>query len=362
MNYIIKSINNPTDKFWHQFDEIIKNCEHTVQFNSIWLKNYIENYLDENQKVLILAAYQEEELVGCLPVQTVMRRGTRFYSYTELIPLGFGPTDFYYIPLKEKDSYNILSQILDHLISKVKWDKIRLSELPENSTGLQNLSKLLKSKKIKFQKKSENGFRFTETKDKQSEEFLENEFYPNNKDLAKSERRIERKGFHLTYKHFKENVYQELLKNIELYAQRRESLGQLNKYETNKRKAFLKNIIEKYETLGMVELTLLLADEEVWAFQLDWIDKNNRYHWNHAYNEDYKRYSPGKIVLKHLLVQGIDDPKIHTCNHMRGLSRYKEKFTDNQVNLYTLEFENPKSLKIKGTKLISSTFKLIGKK
>ncbi|HIB35971.1 GNAT family N-acetyltransferase [Mesonia sp.] len=362
MSYKIKLINNPEDEFWHQFDEIIKNCEHTVQFNSVWLSNYIENYLDEKQNVLILAAYQEEKLVGCLPVQTVIRRGTRFYNYIELIPLGFGPTDFYYIPLIKDDNFKILEKIVDYLISEVKWDKIRLSELPENSIGFNTLLKVLSSKNIKFQKKSENGFRFIKTINKNAEDFLEKDFYPHNKDLAKSERRIDRKGFKLSYKHYKKNVYQELLKNIELYAQRRESLGQLNKYETSKRKAFLKNIIEKYEALNKVELTLLLANEEVWAFQLDWIDNNNRYHWNHAYNEDYKRYSPGKVILKHLLIQGINDQDIKTCNHMRGLSRYKEKFTDQQVNLYTIDFENPRSYKIKFTRFISSTLRLVGKK
>lgn len=363
MQLSLKEIEKPSIEFWKAFNVLSEeSCTHSVNMNSVWLANYIDCYLQENQSPYILAVFNENELVGCLPLQMSKIKGTKFYNITELRSLGFGPTDFFDIPLKKGFEEDAMSLMVKFIKKNKSWDKFALTDIPKNSNGLQLLKKHLKISSLDFREDHPNGFMYINTKDRDSDKFLKEKFYPDNKDLAKSERRIERQEYKLRYTSYKKNVYNELLKNIEMYAQRRESLGQFNNYETDKLKQFLKNIIEQYEALGKVELTILEANDEVWAFQLDWLSNNTRYHWNHAYNEEYKRYSPGKVILKQLLVDSMEDPTMHGCNHMRGLSNYKEKFTEEKEFMSRIRLENPASYKLKLTKAISAFLKLIGKK
>lgn len=359
MQLTLKKITQPSENFWQSFDELVnKTCAFTVHLNSIWLMNYIKYYFEEKQSVWILAVYDGTNLVGCLPLQATEKRATRFYNFTELRILGFGPTDFSDIPVMEEDREEILSHLVSFLKKDKTWDKFFLTELPERSVNLQHFVQALKKARLEYVIDEPNGFAYTRTSG-DWEDFLKTKFNPKNKDLSKSERRVAKENYQLKFTTYRENVYQELLKNIDLYAQRRETLGQFNKYDTDNLKQFLKNIIEAFEAKKMVELTVLEADGETWAFQLDWINDKTRYHWNHAYNEDYKRYSPGKIMLKELMRKSFQDPEIDYCNHMRGLSGYKEKFTNEKQMLVRIRIENPSSKKIKLTRMVSKTLKIV---
>lgn len=361
MQLTLKKITQPNQEFWQSFDELVdKTCEFTVHLNSIWLSNYIKYYFEPGQSTWILAAYDQDELVGCLPLQATEKRATRYYDFTELQILGFGPTDFFDIPVAEENREEILSHLVGFLKKDKTWDKLILTSLPEHSINLKYFIEALEKEKLEHEIDDPNGFAYVATKD-DWEGFLKTEFNPKNKDLAKSERRVAKQGYQLKFNAYRENVYQELLKNIDLYAQRRESLGQFNNYETDNLKQFLKNIIEAYEAKKMVELTVLEADGETWAFQLDWIRNKTRYHWNHAYNEEYKRYSPGKLILKEVMKESFHDPNIDYCNHMRGLSSYKDKFTTEKQMLKRIKIENPSSKKIKLTRLVSKTLKAVKK-
>lgn len=361
MDLTITKITQPNQNFWQSFDQIVnKTCAFTVHLNSIWLSNYIKYYFEESQSAWILAVYDKTKLVGCLPLQATEKKATRFYNFTELHILGFGPTDFFDIPVMEENREEILSLLVSFLKKDKTWDKFILTGLPEFSVNLKYFVKALKKEKLEYEIDEHSGFVYAITTGNW-EDFLKTEFNPKNKDLSKSERRVERENYQLKFTSYRENVYQELLKNIDLYAQRRMTLGQFNKYETDNLKQFLKNIIEAFEEKKMVELTVLEADGETWAFQLDWINNKTRYHWNHAYNEDYKRYSPGKLILKELMRKSFQDPEIDYCNHMRGLSRYKEKFTDEKQMLLRIKIENPFSKKIKLTYFISKTLNAVKK-
>lgn len=359
MQLTLKVISKPTKEFWQAFDTLAeKTCEFTVQLNSIWLSNYVEYYLDKSEEVYIIAAYNHTELVGCLPLQKTKKRATRFYDVTELKILGFGPTDFFDIPLQIDNKEQIAFHLISFLINDNTWDEFCLTSIPEQSKNLAALLSALDRKKINYKIDKPLGYAFTETRG-DWDYYLDAKFNPKNKDLSKSERRVENQGYELEFTTYQKNIYAQLIKNIDLYAQRRESLGQFNNYETDSLKKFLYNIIEMYEAEKMVELTVLNANDEVLAFQLDWLSNRTRFHWNHAYNEDYKRYSPGKLILKELLRKSFENPDIHYCNHMRGIQGYKKKFTENRRMFYRLELENPKSKKIKLTRIISKLLKII---
>lgn len=360
MSLIVKKEKLLDSIFWEKFDSLVKDTvEFSVNLNSIWLSNYIEYYFEKNQKPYIISVYLDDSLVGCLPLQMKEVRGTRFYNLIELRTLGFGPSDFFEIPAVQKYNDIIFDAIVDFLKLDKSWDFLILTEFPESSTSLKQLKDNLLKHKFDVKRDTPNGFYSMRTDKSSWALFEESYFNPNNKDLLKSLRRINKQGFELKVVHIEKNIYQNLIKCLELYSQRRETLGQFNNYETPKLRSFLKNVIVSYEKNGNVELSILKEKDVIWAFQLDWIFNGVRYHWNHAFNEDFKRYSPGKILLKELLKKSFNDNNVVSCNHMRGLSNYKTKFTDRKEMLVRLKVENPKSFRLKLTKAISKILRIV---
>ncbi len=350
------------DKFWIEFDSISElNLEHYVQMNSKWLRSYISSYLEPTQ-VFILGVYDNSKLLGCLPMQIEEHRATRFWNYRILTILGNGPTDFYDIPIAKGFEESICLLFVKYLKRSKAWDKLSLKNIPISSDSFTWFKKSLELVKLDFKETTPNGYFWVDTYDLSWEAYEKEIFNPKNKDLLKSERRLQREKIILNVKTFTEDIYSHVIGNLNLYEQRRNSLRQKNTYLTVERKKFLRMATALYEKEKSVSLTTLNDEtNEVWAFQLDWLVNGVRYHWNHAYNENYKRFSPGKLLLKLIMKDSFKDPNILACNHMRGLSKYKGKLVDNEALLGCISLNNPKSFRYKLTILISQFYKLFSR-
>lgn len=360
MSISIRKYKRFPEEFEKKYTELL-NLTHTkykINLELLWLLSYKQNYIPANE-AYILIAFEKEEPVGFLPLYIDRIRGTRFWQHRVLRILGSGPTDFFDVIAERGKELSIVQAMISYVMDDTSWEKFELTEIPASSISFQNLQKFLPEKNIDFSLDFPNGYFFVDTKSRSWEEY-EIEFNKKNKDLAKSERRITNDGFKLSVQTFKEDIYRHLIQSIELYEARRKSLGQKNTYETEERNRFLERVIGEKEKTGAVELNKLVDETgEVWAFQLDWLSDGVRYHWNHAYNEDFKRYSPGKVLLKEIMKRSFEDPNIKECNYMRGLSSYKSKLVDQKEMLGRIIIENPRSLRLKATKLAGKVLSII---
>ena len=102
-----------------------------------------------------------------------------------------------------------------------------------------------------------------------------------------------------------------------------------------------------------MQLSILRGNEEIWAYQLDWIDKGIWYHYMPAFNQSYERYSPGKILLYETIREAFARPDIHEFNFMRGQSAYKSQFAWNTERFITIKVENHRSWRTRAVQLAS---------
>jgi hypothetical protein len=357
---ILEIIKEPDSIFWTEFDFLSKKSFlNNVQFKSSWLKPYIKHQLKHGEP-FILAAYENKKLVGCLPLQKVRKKATRFWNYRQYEFLGSGPTDFFNIPVKD-NSIDILEKLFSYFIKKTDWDILKLSLLPFSDYPSEFITNFFSDdNKYLVNDNSDNGYSFQKTNGLNLKSFIEQEFKKKNKDLFKGERRLLNDDIILEVKSIRTNTFEKFIQHVDLYANRRETLGQYNYYEDKDYRNFLEEVCGNYEASQSIEFSYLVTQEnKVLAIQLDFIENNIRYHWNHAFNEDYKRYSPGKILLKELLFSDIRSTEIQETNHMRGLSSYKSKFTNQTNHFKNYTITNKKSFRINSTKLISKLLKAI---
>lgn len=355
----VKIIQKPNNTFWEKFDSLCKSCfQNNVQFKSDWLRPYIKNLLTGS--VYIIAVYSGAELVGCLPLEKRKKKATRFWNYRVLHILGSGPTDFFEILAQDERKDEILTLVFRHLKEYKSWDYLELNILPQSSDSLKWIKSVFTDPLFKITRIDTAGFCFEKTVGNW-DSYFESVFNKKNKDLSKGERRLKADEIEYHFETYRENVFDRFIATVELYASRRETLGQYNYYEDKSYRMFLKNVCENYEKFQGIEFTVMKdsrRDVEM-AIQLDFINKNTRYHWNHAFNEDYKRYSPGKILLKEILKNSFEDPNIFVCNHMRGLSKYKETFTSYQDTLPSFRIQRVSSLRIRSTRWVSKVLKFL---
>ena len=353
----LKIIRQPSNQFWQEYDRLSDRCFlHNVQFRSCWLIPYIDCLL--KGEIYIIAIYDGNELVGCLPLEGKKQRATRLWSYRVFEILGSGPTDFFEVLARDENKEDILRLIFIHLKDSKNWDHLNLMLLPQFSTSINLINELFSNESFEVARVDTVGFRYEKTIDNW-EAYYEGVFNNKNKDLSKGERRLQADEIKYSFKIHTDNIFDNFIASVDLYASRRETLGQYNFYEDRSYRTFLKKVCENYEKSGGVVFTVMQDNEgENMAIQLDFINKGIRYHWNHAFNEDYKRYSPGKILLKEILKNSFEDPNISACNHMRGLSRYKDAFTTYQEMMPSFKIKRINSPRIKSTRLVSRILRL----
>lgn len=339
--------------------------DRTVQQNVRWLSAYISSYLKSDNALLFLRIAKDSDVLSFVSLQQSQKYINRFITLRNFYPLGWGPSDFYSIvaqPDSEKEVVEALASYWRD--NSADWDTITLENIPSSNSLPLALANKMREWGFEVERKEGFGF-YTVDTTKDWEEYFTSFIKPSNKDLLKDLRKMEREGVELTVQHIRKDVYNNLKSVLDLYAQRRQSLGQPNSYETAERKEFVQKVTTSFEETENVELSLLLdASKNVWAFQLDFLWDGVRYHWNHAYNEDYKKYSPGKILLLKLMEASFRDPSIKEVNHMRGASAYKSKLADTFNPYINLKIINPYSKRLKWLKVwnkLSYIKKWIGK-
>lgn len=354
----LKIITNPDGQFWKSFDKLSDKCfPNNVQLKSAWLKPYTDHQL--KGYIYIICVYDEIDLVGCLPLQLSYKRATKYWNYKVLSFLGFGPTDFYDV-LAVDNNEEVLKMMFHHLKSSSNWDFLNIQLLPQNSLVANVLKETFTEQQFEVKEENTTGYNYEKTNADDWESYYQKTFKSKNKDLRKGERRLKNDEIEFTFKSYKKDVYNQFMSSVSLYAERRDSLNQYNYYEDENYRKFLHDVCENYEAFEGVELTLMQDKNNInIALQLDFINKGIFYHWNHAFNEDFKRYSPGKILLQERLKTAFENENINECNHMRGLSSYKEKFTSFKNLLSSYEIKRKNSTRVKSTQLASQLIKLV---
>jgi hypothetical protein len=319
----------------------------TVNQNLVWLAAYRDCFLNKNNYSCLLRITNDSETLSFVGLQLEKENMGGLLSIRKYFQFGRGPSDFYSIVVKPGSEEEVVNALANHWYNtRDKWDTITLENIP--ASNMLPLSLVDKMKDVGFtvEKKEGYGFYTTDTT-RDWDKYFETFIRPANKDLLKDLRKLERNGVELSVQTIRKNVYDHLETVLNLYAQRRKSLGQANSYETDERKEFVKRITTAYEESENVELSLLIdSSQNVWAFQLDFLWDGVRYHWNHAYNEDYKKYSPGKILLLKLMEASFKDPSVHEVNHMRGASSYKSKLADTFNPYINIMIINPYSKRL----------------
>ena len=324
--------------------------KHAIHQTPEWLTTYSEYFQPE---VLSILLPHHNSYYKKLYFQINHSPCTRFLSMREIVPLAEGPSDFFDIPClygyEEEAANTIANWLVEH---SELWDSMKLGLIPESSPSWKPLVNALSAQGFSPVVGRSEVFYYLDTSG--SWEEYANIYWRRKKRLMKKFHRVERDGYKLEFITIRENVNNYLNVLFNLYAKRRESKDQYNTFADPTWQSFLYAVIQKFEENNMVNIMLIKdQNQEIWAIDLNWFMNNIEYGYSFAFNEKFKKYSPGKILVYNILKDAFLDPAISEFNFMRGGSVYKSEFTNQYESYISIEIQNPHSFRIILQKLVN---------
>lgn len=326
------------------------SARHSIQQRSEWLDAYVAEYLGDNTS-LVLEVYENNELIGSLPLELREAPGTRFFTSRQLYGLGSGPADFIYIAASPERSNEVAMSLAKWLNdNNNEWEELFLHFLAADCEVAAMLISALK--KFGFEPEVDNSRQYYVLDTSGSwEDYYTPEFNKKIRDIRGRLNRVQRNGITLEYQEITNNIADYLPGFIEHFNQRRTDKDEASSFEDDRKIRLIKSILPAYEDKGWVKL-LLLKDGEgnIWAYQLDLVHNQTWYHYSPTFNKEFSWYSPSKLLLYHTLQKCFADENLRELNFMRGESNYKTQFTEVTKNYLHINMENPKSIRRKAHK------------
>lgn len=109
---------------------------------------------------------------------------------------------------------------------------------------------------------------------------------------------------------------------------------------TEEGKDFLMEIIQQFEKYGWIIVNIMYINDEIGAYALSFHYEHKYYYWNVAVNNDYIRFSPGKLLLHHMLKENFTDNSVREFDLLRGEEEYKYRWTSLKRENYQITVIN----------------------
>jgi CelD/BcsL family acetyltransferase involved in cellulose biosynthesis len=317
--YIIREVNDfmefkKSEETWERFVE--KQGESNPFLSFEWFKIWLENFL-KNDSLLILLLYRGDQIVAIAPL---LSRQEKFKGIKvrkiELIGNIYSPVRYFIF--NKSNNIEEASVIFEFFRKFYRnWDVIDLYGIPEENGRFKMLMKAIIDTGFNFSHYSCFGDWYLDGLECSGKEYFSSLPKRIVKDISYNQRRLQRIGkyeFRLISNH-------DVDRYVDLYYgvyskswQREEYVG------PNFHRALAKAAAQK----GWLRLGFLFYNDLAIASQL-WLSCNRTaYIMKTVYDQEHKKYSPGKVLTAEMMRYVIDVDKVKVVDYLHGDESYKE--------------------------------------
>ena len=288
-----------------------------------WFRLWIEHFLD-NHQLLVLLLYEHGDLQTIAPLLIKQQRFKGIpVRKIELIGNVYSPFRYFlFDQLGNEQRVAYLSIILKFLAkSYSQWDFIDVSAIPGENRSFDVLKEATNKAGLSCSEYFSFGDWYLDDIAYSGDEYIANLPKKIRKDVPYCQRRLQKIG----------NLEFKLIRNqggvddyMDLYYwvyskswQRREGVGP----------TFHRDLAKLAAKNGWLRLGFLFLDGSPISAQFWMTCSNNSFILKTVYDQDYRKYSPGKILTAEMMKYVIDIDKVKTVDYVQGDESYKKDWT-----------------------------------
>ena len=233
--------------------------------------------------------------------------------------LGEGVSDFADF-LVWGDRYDFFHQCLSLLDKTCKGADVELQQFPKNSPNYAPLMSVLKEKGYAFRESVIEKCPYLSISDGW-EDYYASVSNKHRYDIRRCKRRLEEQG-KLSFTRFNVVDQKHIDEFSQINIQRQRSLNRPSLYENPFKHKFVMAVSRKLNDIGMMDAAALFHNDRMISYVYGFCYRRIHYYWNISFLPEYARYSPGKILLYHLLSDSFKKG-YRKFDFMRGDEKYK---------------------------------------
>ncbi len=297
-------------------------------------------YFKEGNNLKILVAEENNEIVGIAPLYI---KNVKIFKYLTIKKLSFLAEDVSlyldFLIQQNKDRESCFQILFSYILNNLSFDILELNDINSHYSNFDLWQKYVNSKNLNF-KVFYKCPKIRLFKYKSYKDYFNQLSRKEKLSLKAAQNKIKKNNVLVEYL-FKKDVKREDIETVaNIHIKRQQTLygkGQKGRFShfTNELKT---NFIRDYFCFGDTDSKMFVSmkcDGIVISYILVLLSKNTLFHWNSAFDSNYKTYTPTKL-LSHELIKYAFENNYEYFDFGRGNDTYKLKWTDDISLNYNL--------------------------
>ena len=289
-------------------DQLFASAEkESIFFSRPWFENLLENGLDEKQALLLACVLDGQKVVALLP----LTRCETGHAY----PLKHLYSSLYTLLLAKNRQQEILACLINGL-RQLPLLSLQLDPIAEDDGNLLILQQALESHGFSCHRY----FRFYNwihrTEGESFADYMQARPSRVRNTVNRKRRKLEREQGYLI-RLFTDEQIDEALSDYRIVYKASWKANEV--FEP-----FIDGLAKRFSEAGWLRLAILYIQDQPVAAQFWFVAHGKASIFKLAYDEAWKRYSPGSILIAYLMEQVIDSDKVEEIDFLTGNDAYKQ--------------------------------------
>lgn len=327
---------------WEQLPEgadalFAAGATESIFFSRPWFENLVENEPGEGQSVLLACVLEGDRVLALLPLSR--RDGEHCYPLKHLY------TSLYTLLLAKGQQEQTLTCLIEGL-RQLPVHSLQLDPVGEDDPNLAGLQRAMESSGYSCHLYFRFYNWFHRTRGESFADYMAARPARVRNTIARKKRKLEREqGYH-----------------VRLYTGDRleQALADYNTVYTASWKAnevfepFVEGLARRFSQQGWLRLAVLYIGNRPAAAQFWFVAHGKASIFKLAYDEAWKRYSPGSILIAYLMEHVIENDKVEEIDFLTGNDAYKQDWMSERRQRWRLSCIDNKSLNSKDNGLVAA--------
>ncbi len=312
-----------------------KVSEDSIFFSRPWFDNLLRHAPDNCQSILLPCVVEDGKVLAMMPL--VMRSSEHWYALTNLY------SSLYTLLLAEHKQQETI-ECLARGLSQLPFSSLRLEPIAENDRNLQGFQQAMESLGISCHRTFRHYNWIHRTRGQTFADYMEARPAKVRNTITRKERKLDRE-YGYTIRLYTGDCLQQAMADYNAVYQKSWKANEL--YGD-----FIEGLACSLAVPGWLRLAILYIEQKPVAAQFWFVVHGKASIFKLAYDEDWKRYSPGSILTSYLMRHVIDTDRVEEIDFLTGNDAYKQDWMSGRRQRWALYCINKTKPEHSGIRLL----------